>query len=324
MIISQTPLRICFGGDRTDLKDYSENYGGAVLSTTIDKYVYVILRKRIDDLIWLRYSENESSTKLEEVKNTRWKECMKTTGVTKGVELINLSYIPKGSGLGGSSAFTIGSLNSLYALIERYKSAKELAEEACKIEIDTLKESESRQDQYSAAYGGLNLIEFQKDGNVQVNPVIMPNKTRESLFSNLLLFKIKDADLISFIPKQKERTEQKTEVLHKLKELAYLSRDALQSSDLRRFGELLHQNWEYKKKLAENISNQIIDKYYNLGREAGAIGGKVCGGEAGGFLLFYVEPEKHDKVRNALRELKECPIKFEPFGSKIVYVGEKQ
>lgn len=325
MIISQTPLRISFCGGGTDLKEYWEDHDGAVISTTIDKYVYVILRNRIDDKIWLRYAENELVDNLNEIKNTRWRECMKLTGVTKGVELINLSYIPKGSGLGGSSAFAVGSLNSLYAFIGKHKSAKELAEEACQIEIETLKEPIGSQDQYAAAYGGLNLIEFKKDGNVIVNPVIIPNRLRENLFSNLLLFRIGNTrEASSILSEQKKETKSKAEILHKMKEFTYSSRDALHSLDLTRFGELLHQNWEYKKNMANNISNSLIDKYYNLARENGAIGGKICGAGAGGFLLFYVEPEKQDKVRNSLKELKECSIKFEPFGSKIVYIGEKQ
>lgn len=325
MIISQTPLRISFCGGGTDLKEYWEDYGGAVISTTINRNIFVVVKDRIDNEIWLKYSENEIVKRLEEIKNTRWRECMRMTGIIKGVEVTCLSDISKGSGLGGSSAFAVGSLNALHTLDGRHKSAKELAEEAAKIEIDILKEPIGLQDQYAVAYGGLNLIEFKREGNVLVNPIIVSNTLRNNLSSNLLLFSTgitRDAN--SVLSEQKKETKSKVEILHKMKEFAYASRDALHSSDLRKFGELLHQNWEYKKNMASNISNPVIDGYYDIARKAGAIGGKICGAGAGGFLLFYVEPEKQDKVRLALRELKEVPINFESSGSKIIYFGGKE
>jgi len=325
MIISQTPLRVSFCGGGTDQKEYWEDYGGAVISTTINKNIFIIVKDRMDNEIWLKYSENEIAKKVDEIKNTRWKECMKMTGIIKGVEIACLSDIPKGSGLGGSSSFAVGSLNALHTLDGRHKSAKELAEEAARIEIDILKEPIGLQDQYATAYGGLNLIEFQRDGNVLVNPIIISNKLRENLFSNLLLFSTgATRDANSVLTEQKAKTKSKAETLHKMKEFTYSSRDALYSSDLRSFGELLHKNWEYKKEMASNVSNSFIDGYYNLAKKSGAVGGKICGAGAGGFLLFYVEPENQDRVRTALRELKEVPIGFESSGSKIIYIGEKE
>jgi D-glycero-alpha-D-manno-heptose-7-phosphate kinase len=325
MIISKTPLRVSFCGGGTDLKEYWEDYGGAVVSTTINKNIFIVAKDRIDNEIWLKYSENEIAKKIDEVKNTRLRECMKKTGVIKGTEIVCLSDIPKGSGLGGSSAFTVGSLNALHTLDGRHKSSKELAEEAAKIEIEDLKEPIGLQDQYAVAYGGLNLIEFQREGSVKVSPIILSNTVRNNLFSNLLLFSTGiTRDASSVLTEQKSQSKSKSETLHKMKEFAYLSRDSLHSADLRTFGELLHQNWEYKKNMSSNISNPIIDEYYNLARNSGAIGGKICGAGAGGFFLFYVEPENQDKVRTALRTLKEVPIKFEPSGSKIVYLGDKE
>ncbi len=239
MIISQTPLRLSFCGGGTDLKGYWEDYEGAVISTSINKYIYIIVKERNDNEIWLKYSENEITKDLEEIKNARWKECMRTTGVMKGVELVNLSDIPKGTGLGGSSSFTVGSLNSLYALNGKHKSANELAKEASKIEIDILKEPIGLQDQYAVAYGGLNFIEFKKEGEVLVRPVIIPNNLKKNLSENLLLFNTgitRDASFV--LNKQKSETKSKAEILHKMKELAYSSRDALHSLDLRKFGEL--------------------------------------------------------------------------------------
>ncbi len=324
MIISRTPLRISFCGGGTDLKDYWENYGGAVISTTIDKYLYLIIKERQDNEIWLKYSENEIVKNIDDIRNTRWRECMRLAGVTKGVELVNLSDIPKESGLGGSSSFTVGSLNMLYALMGKYKSAGELAKEAAQIEIDILKEPIGLQDQYAAAYGGLNLIEFKKDGEVSVSSVIIPNTLKRNLSENLLLFSTGITRRASeILSKQKADTKSKADILHKIKEFAYSSRDALSSLDIRKFGELLHENWEYKKKMADNISNPEIDRYYNLAREAGAIGGKICGAGGGGFFLFYVEPEKQDKVRIALKDLKEWPINMESSGSRIIHMGDK-
>lgn len=324
MIISKTPLRISFCGGGTDLKDYWKENGGAVISSSINKYIYIIAKERIDNEIWLKYSENEIVRNIEEVRNRILRESMKLSGVSKGVEIAAISDIPKGTGLGGSSAFAVGSLNALYALSGIHKSAEELAKEAGQIEIDILKEPIGLQDQYAVSHGGLNVIEFKKDGEVIVSPVIISSTLKKNLSNNLLLFNtgiIRDAREI--LSKQKEDTKFKTDILDKMKEFAYSSRDALHSSDLRKFGELLHQNWEYKKKMADNISNPILDGYYNLAREAGAVGGKICGAGAGGFFLFYVEPEKQDKVRFALKELRETPFNIEYSGSKIVYIGDQ-
>ncbi len=324
MIISKTPMRISFCGGGTDLKDYWEDYEGAVTSTSINGYIYIIAKERNDNEIWLKYSENEIVTNIEQIKHRIWKECLRATGVTKGVELVALSDIPKGSGLGGSSAFIVGSLNALYTLRGVIKSPKELAKEACEIEIDLLKEPIGKQDQYAAAYGGFNLIEFKKDGEVIINPIILSPLSKKILSSNLLLFRIgAEREAKTVLSQQKADAKSKAEILHKMKEFAYSTRDSLHSLDLRRFGELLHENWEYKKRMADNISNPIIDRYYNLARESGAIGGKICGAGAGGFLLFYVEPEKQDRVRMALKELKESPFDLESSGSKIVHIGDR-
>jgi len=324
MIISRTPLRISFCGGGTDQKNYWENHGGAVISTSIDRYIYIIVKKRYDDQIWLKYAENEIVNSVDEKKNNIWKACLKKVGIDKGIEIVCLSDVPKGTGLGGSSAFTLGTLNALYALTGISKSSAELAKEACEIEIEILNEPIGKQDQYAASHGGFNLIEFKKDGEVVMTPVVMNSDLKKKLLSNLLLFNTGvSRDAREVLCKQRQNTESKKEALHKMKEFAYLSRDALYSSDLKKFGELLHENWVYKKMMADNLSNSMIDRYYDLAREAGAIGGKLCGAGAGGFLLFYVEPEKQDNVRKALVELEEIPFDFENFGSKIIYIDER-
>ena len=326
MIISRTPLRISFCGGGTDVQDYWENYEGAVISTSIDKYIYIIVKERYDNEIWLKYSENEIVYDVNDIKHTRWRECLKKVGIDKGIEIVCLSEVPKGTGLGGSSAFTIGTLNALYALKGISKSSSELAKEACEIEIEVLKEPIGKQDQYASSHGGFNLIEFKKDRDVIINPIILSPEIKKRLCSNLLLFNTKvtrDAKEILCEQNKKNNIESKKEMLHKMKEFAYSAKDALHSSDLRRFGELLHENWEYKKKMACNLSNSKIDYYYDLAIKAGAIGGKICGAGGGGFLLFYAEPEKQESGRDVLKDLKELEFNFESFGSKIIYIGEK-
>ncbi|MDD5193316.1 MAG: GHMP kinase [Candidatus Nanoarchaeia archaeon] len=324
MIISRTPLRISFCGGGTDQKNYWEKHDGAVISTSIDKYIYIIVKKRHDNQIWLKYSQNETVDNIDDINHGIWRECLRHVGITKGVEIVALADVPKGTGLGGSSAFTVGTLNALYALKGISKSSSEIAKEACEIEIDVLKEPIGKQDQYACAVGGLNLIEFKKNGEVIMNPLIIDDKTGRKLSSNLLLFYTGvTRDAKEVLTEQQKNTDPQKETLHKMKEFAYLAKDALHSSDFLRFGELLHENWEYKKRMASNLSNSAIDKYYDLARESGAVGGKICGAGGGGFFLFYVEPEKQDKVRNALKELKEFEFNFESFGSKIIYIGEK-
>lgn len=320
MIISKTPLRISFCGGGTDLKEYWADYGGAVVSSSINKYIYIIAKERGDNEIWLKYSENEIVKKVEEIKNNIWRECLKKTGIYKGIEIASLSDIPKGTGLAGSSTFTVGSLNSLYALTGKNKSHEELAKEACEVEIDLLKEPIGKQDQYISAYGGLNLIEFKREGDVVMSPIYLSNSLKKEFDSNLLLFYTGiSRDAKSVLSQQQSEINSKGEILHKMKEFAYSTRDALKSTDLRIVGELLHKNWEYKKQMAGNISNPDIDKYYNLARENGAIGGKICGAGAGGFLLLYVEPEKQDKVKHALKDLNELSFNLESSGSKIIH-----
>lgn len=325
MIISRTPFRVSFCGGGTDQKEYWEDHGGAVLSTAISKYLYIIVKNRFDNELWLKYSENEIARNVDDVKHTRWQACMRMTGATKGIEIVNLSDIPKESGLGGSSAFTVGSLNSLHAMMGKHKSSKELAREACEIEISELKEPIGLQDQYAVSYGGFNLIEFGKDGNVEVSPLIISLRLKRELFSNLMMFRTGNTrEAKSVLAEQKAVTKSKVDVLHKMKEFAYESRDALYSSDLRKFGELLHKNWECKKQMAGNISNYWIDDYYEKAKMSGAVGGKICGAGAGGFFVFYVEPENQDKVRLALKDLQEFKVGLDNSGSKIIYVGDAE
>ncbi|MDD5012042.1 MAG: hypothetical protein PHQ66_00120 [Candidatus Nanoarchaeia archaeon] len=318
MIISRTPLNLNFCGEETNIKEYWEKHDGAIICGTINKYIYLIAKERIDNEIWLKYSKNEIVKRLDEIKNELLKEVLKETGFIKGIELVSLSSIPKGYELGSSSAFTIGSLNSVYALLGKYKSPLELAKEAIEIERKARGLNSKRNEQYSLSYGGLNFIELKKDGEIKISPIIMPPSIKKSLTDNLLLFDmgIKENPQDEIL-KEKPIDE---ESLHKAKEFAYALKDSLQSLDIRRFGEILHQNWVYKKTKEE--IHPAIEWNYNLAKSAGAVGGKVWNCKNGRFLLLYVEPENQDRVRAALGNLNEIHFNLESSGSKIIYLED--
>jgi len=327
MIISRTPLRISFGGGGTDLKAYYGKDFGAVTSTAINKYVYITVNKKFDDKIRVSYSRTEIVAGVEAIQHDLVREAMKLSGVTQGVEITSIADIPsRGTGLGSSSAFTVGLLNALYAFKGEHKPAKALAEEACQIEIDILKEPIGKQDQYITAFGGIQHIQFHPDGNVFVDPVICKKEVKDKLERNLLLFYTgitRRAD--SVLRKQEENLNKKDKFdsLKKMKQLASEIRDRLiDGSNHQLIGKYLHQGWLEKKKLASNISSKMIDEYYQKAIESGAVGGKLLGAGGGGFLLFYCEEQNKGAVRKALQDLKEAPFKFEPQGSKIIYVEE--
>jgi D-glycero-alpha-D-manno-heptose-7-phosphate kinase len=249
---------------------------------------------------------------------------MKMTGVRSGVEITSMADIPsKGTGLGSSSSFLVGLLNALYAYKGEHKSAESLAQKACEIEINILKEPIGKQDQYIAAYGGLKYIKFNTDENVFIEPIICKNKFIHELHQNLLLLYTgvtrKANDILH---EQKRNIRNKKAILSKMANLAEESAKSLTKGDLEKFGRLLHRNWMYKKSLAPSITNSIIDKYYNKALKAGAVGGKLLGAGGGGFLLLYCETKKQKGVLDALKHWKLTEFKFEPQGSKIIYVGD--
>ena len=321
MIASRTPLRISFCGGGTDFKDYYARHGGAVLSTAIDQYVYLIANKRFEKGIRLGYSQTEIIDRRQQVRHPLFNACMKAAGIDSGIELLSLADIPsKGSGLGSSSSFAVGLLNVLHAYQGKKKPARSLAEQACHVEIGLLREPIGKQDQYAAAFGGLNLFEFNPDETVSVHPTRCSKNSQRELDENLLLFFTGlTRDSKSVLAKQKKNTKKNLVFLHLLKALAYDAYDALHADDLTRFGNLLHKNWLLKKRLAANVSNPLIDQYYARALKAGAVGGKICGSGNGGFLAFYCEKRRQNALRQALRPLKETPFSLEEGGSRIVY-----
>ncbi len=321
MVISQTPLRISFVGGGTDLKSYYKSEDGMVLSTAIDKYVYVIVKERFDDKIYINYSIKEIVDDVSEIKHALVREAMKKVGVKSGVEITTLADIPsEGSGLGSSSSITVGLLNALYNYTGVQVTLEHIAREACEIEIDICKKPIGKQDQYIAAYGGLNRIEFHSDESVSVSKLPVYNTNLLILGSRLLLFftnKTRKADVI--LKKQKQDTEAKREVLTKMKNFVPILEDSLYKYKFNSLGRLLHDNWELKKTLVGSISNPEIDDMYNKAMEAGALGGKICGAGGGGFLLVYAPKDKQDKVRASLSDYRELPFMLDTFGSRIIF-----
>lgn len=329
MIISQTPLRISFAGGGTDLPGFYRDHAnrGAVVSTAINWYIYITVNRReFDDKIRVSYSKTEVVEHIDQLEHNIIRESMKMAGVEKGVEIVYMADIPltsAGSGLGSSSALAVGVLNSLYAYMGHHASADQLAREACKIEMQILNHPIGKQDQYAAAYGGFNFIQFNQDESVFVDPIICQSEIKRKLESKLMLFYTGlSRHSSNILAEQELDIDTKLDCYHKLVELSSLMHERLCQNDLSTIGEILHEGWMYKSQLGKNISSPQIDDWYQRTRSAGAVGGKVSGAGGGGFLLLYCDEEKQDAVRRAIPELKCYSLEFAPQGSKIIYVSE--
>ena len=327
MIISRTPLRISFAGGGSDLSAFYHTEPGAVLSTSINKYIYITVNRKFDEKIRASYSITEIVNSVDELKHELIREALKVVLPPCGIEITSISDIPsQGTGLGSSSTYTVGLLNSLYAHVGQHVGAERLAQEACEIEIERCQKPIGKQDQYIAAYGGLQYIRFNPDESVFVDPVICIPETKIRLQQSLLMLYTgltRSADDI--LHEQSANTQndvEKRNILRHMTRMAEELRDALVLNDLDGFGEVLHQGWMEKKKLASGISNHQIDKWYEISRQNGAIGGKVLGAGGGGFLLLYAHPESFPEIMRALPELHPVALNFEPQGSKIIYVEE--
>lgn len=325
MIVVQTPLRVSFLGGGTDFDDYFMRYGGAVLSTTIDKYVYIVIKERYDNLIRASYSKQEVVKTVDELEHEIIREAMKRTGVTRGVEIITLADVPShGSGLGSSSSVSIGLLHALYAYKGESKPPEVLAQEACRIEIDILKKPIGRQDQYIAAYGTMQFITFGNE-DIYLEKINIPDEDKRRFEKNLLLF---DTGLTrnsnDILAEQLTNIDLRLDILHAMKDSAYKARELVVAGAFDDLGLLLDENWELKKQLSSGISNPEIDNIYQAARNAGALGGKITGSGGGGFLLLCCPQEQQNRVRTALGNLRELPFHFERFGSRILYSNTSQ
>jgi D-glycero-alpha-D-manno-heptose-7-phosphate kinase len=321
MIISQTPLRISLAGGGTDLKSFYHSEKGMVISTAIDKYVYVIVKERFDEKIYINYSLKEIVDTVSDIKHDLVREAMKKSGVTKGVEITTLADIPsEGSGLGSSSSITVGLLNALYNFSGLQVTAEQLAQEACDIEIDICKKPIGKQDQYVAAYGGLIKLVFHPDESVSVSRLNLAGNDLRKLGSNLLLFytnATRSADVI--LEKLMKNAAEKRNELRAMLELVPRVAESIVHNDFDDVGRSLHENWKLKRSLVGSISNADIDVMYEKIMGAGALGGKICGAGGGGFLLAYVPRSRQDAVRESLTDYREFPFMLDPLGSRIIF-----
>jgi D-glycero-alpha-D-manno-heptose-7-phosphate kinase len=324
MIISRTPLRVSFAGGGTDLPSfYTQHGGGAVLSAAIEAYVYVLVNQKFDRDIRLSYSKTaEYVPRVDAVRHPMAREAMKATGVTEAVEIVTVSDIPaEGTGLGSSSSFAVGVLNALHAFRGELLSPRELAEEACRIEIEVLKEPAGKQDQYAAAYGGLRYYEFQPEGTVNVQPVPLSPQEREDFSRHFSLFYsglTRSANNI--LSRQQERTSENSSTLQRMREMALETRNAILARDYPRVGHLLEEGWKLKRSLADGISNPSLDEMYERVMAAGALGAKVTGAGGGGFFLVAHPPEKAADVEQALDGFRKVDLRISPTGSQIIFV----
>jgi D-glycero-alpha-D-manno-heptose-7-phosphate kinase len=327
MIISRTPLRVSFAGGGSDLAAFYRHTPGLVISTSINKYIYITVNKKFDHQIRASYSITEMVDAVDELQHELIREALRLVGIDGGIEITSISDIPsKGTGLGSSSTYTVGLLKALYAYTGRQVGAERLAREACQIEIDLCGKPIGKQDQYIAAYGGLKRIRFNSDESVFVDPLVFLPETKQKLQQDLMLFYTgitRSADKI--LEEQTSNTEnsvEKRKTLQKLVSIAQDMQSALIANDLSSFGELLHQSWLAKKQMASGISNSVIDEWYATARQHGVIGGKITGAGGGGFLMLYAPSSRHTQIRNSLHDLEPVKFLFEPQGSKIIYVEE--
>jgi D-glycero-alpha-D-manno-heptose-7-phosphate kinase len=320
MIIVQTPLRVSLFGGGTDFPSFYQQEGGCVLSSAIDKYIFVTIKKRFDRKLRVGYTLTEMADCIDEIKHELIRESLRKTGILEGVEIITMGDIPsEGSGLGSSSTVTVGSLHAMYVFQNETVTAERLAHEACQIEIDMLEKPIGVQDQYIVAYGGLRLLEFFPDGEVKNSKVELKKEQQRQLNENLLLFftgVTRQADRI--LDEQKHNINDRLPVLREMKQMAYEAHRQLQAGNVEIIGELLHESWQLKKQLAKQISNGSIEIMYEVARKAGAIGGKITGAGGGGFLLLYCPHDRQKDVRAALSKLQELPFQIEPDGTKVI------
>lgn len=326
MIITRTPFRISFVGGGSDLEAFYSRRKGAVLSTSINQYMYISSHKFFErEKIRVKYSSTETVNKVADLEHPILRTVLQNFGIEGGLEISSIADVPSGTGMGSSSSFTVGLLHNLYAATGKFVSKEQLAVEACRVEIEYLKEPIGKQDQYAAAIGGLNIIEFHTNGSVTVDPLHLPKETYDTLQDNLLLFYTgSQRSASAILAEQKNNTgavKSAFDNLCEMVDLVYELRDVLYQNRLDSFGELLHRNWLLKKSLTGSISNGFIDEAYDRALRAGALGGKLLGAGGGGFLLFYCPKEKQSSLIEALHPLKPFDFRFDNEGSKLIYYG---
>jgi D-glycero-alpha-D-manno-heptose-7-phosphate kinase len=325
VIITQTPLRISFFGGGTDFREYYLNESGCVLSSAIDRYIFVIIKERFDDKIRVGYTKTEMVDSVDEIQHDLVRECLRKTGISRRVEIATMADIPStGSGMGSSSTVTVGLLNAMYHYLGQRVDTERLAREACEIEIEILKKPIGVQDQYIAAYGGQRFLSFERDGHIFAEPIGLTNGHVRKISQNLMLFFTNvSRQSETILAEQVLNIESRMNVLRAMKKLAFKGKECLLAGEFDEFGLLLHKGWQLKKQMASRISNSSIDELYDRARKAGALGGKITGAGGGGFLLLYCPQSRQNDVRTALRELPELHFNLDRFGTKVIFDYER-
>jgi len=325
MIISRTPFRISFFGGGSDYPAHYKKHGGAVLATSINKYCYISCRYLppfFDHKHRIVYGQQEKVSKISDIQHPAVRECMSFMNIGQGVEIHHDGDLPARAGLGTSSSFTVGLLKALYALKGEMVAKRMLALNAIHVEQERIKENVGSQDQVITAFGGLNKVMFDGDSEFLVQPVTIKSERYKSLQNNLMLFFTGFSRTASDIAREQiKKTPEKEKDLKRLAEMVDEALEVLNdsSSDISEFGKLLHESWMIKRKLTHKITTDTIDKIYETARKNGAVGGKLLGAGGGGFILFFVEPEKQQKIKEKLKDLLYVPFKFEELGSQIIY-----
>jgi len=321
MIVVQTPLRISFLGGGTDFPQFFLKEEGAVITSAIDRYIFVIIKRRFDDKIRVGYTRTELVDHIDELEHELVREALRKTGIRKCLELSTMADVPSaGSGMGSSSTVTVGLLNAMYTFLGTPKEPETLAREACEIERDVLGKPIGLQDQYIAAYGGQRLIRFRRDGTVEVVSLNLSECCRRQLTQNLMLFFTNMTRRSeSILSEQVSSMSLHFDVLREMRALALVGKQALEADECDEFGRLLNRGWELKKQLASKVTNGPVNQMYEAALRAGALGGKITGAGGGGFLLLYCPRDKQDDVRSALSALPELPFGLERDGTKVVF-----
>ncbi|WP_394833830.1 sugar kinase [Pendulispora rubella] len=325
MIVSRAPVRFSLGGGGSDLPSYASQHGGFLVAAAIDKHIFVAINSRFYDTIRLAYSHTEIVDRVDQIQHRLFREALRFTGISRGVELVSIADLPANSGLGSSSSFTVALLNALHAYKGEFVSSEQLAREACHIEMDILKEPIGKQDQYISAYGGVTAFTFEKDGAVHVERLPVKLEVLDELERNLLVFYSGVERAASDVLVQQREVIKKNEDsavqrMHRIKELGYETKRLLLEGDVDRYGDLLHEHWTNKRKLAAKMTDPTIDEHYEAARKAGALGGKLIGAGGGGFFMFYARPGDRRAVSDALvrRGLKPLRFRFDFDGARIV------
>lgn len=325
MIITRTPFRVTLGGGGTDLPSYYEKYGGFVCSAAINKYMFINLNKpEVDDLIRIKYTKSETVETRAQIQHDIARTAMEMTGIDKAIEIASMADVPAGTGLGSSSCYAVGLLNAFHTMKREHKSLQDLAEEACRLELDLMGKPIGKQDQYIAAFGGLTILDIARDGRVTVRKVDILDDTIDDLNRNMLMFytntsRSADAILAEQSRGAKEEKPDVVESMHTIKDLGYQIVEALETGNITKVGLLFDKHWQSKKKISQKMSNPRFDEIYDEAKANGALGGKITGAGGGGFFVFYVE-EKLADFRAAMKklELREMRYRFDFEGTKVL------